>query len=131
MTPKMTPKPPKTRCHSKLSFDPGHTTGIAFHDGSEVVFTCTVHYTKLDRLFVETLVNYWKPQEIVVEKVPAVYPDKTTIAMFYRIVEACRGCSEAIMTTVSPGTWKPVRAKHTQFWKEHLKDAVDLLFYNT
>lgn len=124
----MAMKDPAPTSPSRISFDPGHTTGIAFRKEGGVRFVATVYHTELDSYFLKQLHKMWYPQEAIVESVPPNNPDRITLGLFHLICEELRSTGIRVVT-VMPGTWKPVRHNAKPFWSEHLRDAVDLLYY--
>ena len=113
---------------SRLAFDPGHTTGYAFMEENNVVLTGTIAYTHLSREFLNGLLRVFQPSEVLVESMPVKFTDKITATAYHLICEVVHETNITLLT-VSPGVWKPIRTKVDPFWREHIKDAVELLYH--
>ncbi len=121
-------QPPKMRYLSRLAFDPGHNTGIAYAKDGKIVFTACVHYSIMDGGYLEELITVLDPGIAIVEEVPNHNPDKVTASLYHRILFYLQDAKVEVRT-VNPGIWKPLRKKAVPYWNEHLKDAVGLIEY--
>lgn len=128
MMTKPTKKAVETVFPSRLAIDPGHTIGIAYMAENEVVFTGAVSHKNFGLEVISSLLDIYQPQEVIMETVPTMYPDKITIHLFAIIKEEVIRKGYTLLT-VSPGVWKPVRTNPKPFWREHIRDAVSLLYH--
>lgn len=113
--------------HSKIAFDPGHTTGIAVSQDSRVILVTAVNHA-IALPTIEALLSAYHPAEAVVEGIPRTGTEAITARLFHGICFLLEA-KKIPYKVVLPGTWKPMRKRVPPAWEPHLRDAAELLGY--
>lgn len=119
-----------------VSFDPGHSTGVAVFDEEGIwVMGMTVTTALLqDRMF-QGLVKFARPDAIVVESPPQFSRDPETDTNYHFIVQWFKGAGYPVYE-VNPGQWKgmvqteKISGQHQvdaasmgRWWMTHTKES--------
>jgi hypothetical protein len=109
-----------------LSFDPGHTTGIAcYGEEGELEFATTVESEPMAaRYFLSSLVRMAQPDIVLVEEIPLQRRDAITTANYYYLTHWFSVAGYDV-ETILPGQWKGM-TKRVEIPGQHARDAATM-----